>query len=99
MLLSAPDQYTLPAGNRRRFTFIALVSFLFIAFSIFQLHFHDYTVSYTNRSILLGRNTKKWSLLQLYERSELVNISQLFYSFSQTRHLTVELSQPKLKLH
>ena len=31
------------------------------------------------------------------ERSELVNISQLFGSFSQTRHLTVKLSQPKPK--
>ena len=52
------DQYTLPAGNRRRFTFIALVSFLFIAFSIFQLHFHDNTVRYANRFILLEYPTK-----------------------------------------
>ena len=58
MLLSTRDQYTLPAGNRRRFTFIALVSFLFIAFAIFQLHFHDYTVSYANRCILLEYPTK-----------------------------------------
>ena len=32
------------------------------------------------------------------ERSELVNISQLFHSFSQTRLLTVEFSQAKPKL-
>ena len=32
------------------------------------------------------------------ERSELDDISQFFCSFSQTRHLTVELSQPKPKL-
>ena len=32
------------------------------------------------------------------ERSELVYISQFFCSFSQTRHLTVELSRPKPKL-
>ena len=32
------------------------------------------------------------------ERSELVIIFQLFCSFSQTRHLTVELCQPKPKL-
>ena len=29
---------------------------------------------------------------------KLVNISQLFWSFSKTRHLTVELSGPKPKL-
>ena len=38
------------------------------------------------------------SLLKLYERSELVNISQLFHSFPQTRLLTVEFSQAKPKL-
>ena len=36
-------------------------------------------------------------LFKLCERSELVNISQLFYSFSQTRLPTVELSQVKPK--
>jgi len=39
----------------------------------------------------------KWPLLKMCERSELVDISQLFWSFFQTRHLTVELSQPKPK--
>ena len=37
-------------------------------------------------------------LLKLCERSELVNISQLFHSFSQTRLLIVELSQAKPKV-
>ena len=37
-------------------------------------------------------------LLKLCERSELVNISQLFHSFSQTRLLIGELSQAKSKL-
>ena len=37
-------------------------------------------------------------LLKMCERSELVNISQFFCSFSQTRHLTEELSQTKPKL-
>ena len=36
-------------------------------------------------------------LFKLCERSELVNISQLFYSFSQTKLPTVELSQVKPK--
>ena len=37
-------------------------------------------------------------LLKMCERSELVNISQLFHSFSQTRLQVVELSQAKPKL-
>ena len=37
-------------------------------------------------------------LLKFCERSELVNISQLFHSFSQTRLLIVELSQAKPEL-
>ena len=37
-------------------------------------------------------------ILKMCEFRELVNISQLFCWFSQTRHLTVELSRPKPKL-
>ena len=33
------------------------------------------------------------SLIKMCERSEIGDLSQLFYSVSQTRHLTVELSQ------
>ena len=40
----------------------------------------------------------KLPLFKLCERSELVNISQFFCSFLQTRHLTVELSRLKPKL-
>ena len=44
------------------------------------------------------KNPDKWPIFEMCERSELVNISQFFCSFSQPRHLTVELSQPKPKL-
>ena len=39
-------------------------------------------------------NPDKWPFFEMCERSELVNIYQFFCSFFQTRHLTVELSQP-----
>ena len=49
----------------------------------------------TKHSVRKFRNNGH--ILKMCERSELVNISQFFRSFSQTRHLTVEMSQPKSK--
>ena len=46
----------------------------------------------------VGKSPRKWAFLKMCEHSELVNISQFFCLFYQTRHLTVELSQPKPKL-
>ena len=55
-------------------------------------------VSYNkDKQSVLEKILTKRPLFEMCECIELVNISQLFCSFSQTRHLTVELSQPKPK--
>ena len=46
-------------------------------------------VSYNNDK-QCWENPYQWPLFEMCERSELINISQLFCSFSQTRHLMVE---------
>ena len=45
----------------------------------------------------MKKSAKKLPFFKMCERSELVNISQLFFSFSQTRHLPVGLSHQSSK--
>ena len=69
---------------------------LYLPAAKLRWRFTIYMVVCTQCRILL----EKLPLLELCERerSELVNISQFFHSFSQTRLLTGELSQAKSKL-
>ena len=67
---------------------------LYLPAAKLRWRFTIYMVVCTQCRILL----KKLPLLELCERSELLNISQLLHSFSQTRLLAVELSQAKAKL-
>ena len=59
---------------------------------------HQYSTNQFFQGTQCGKIREKLPLFVLCERSELVTFSQLFCSFSQIRHLTVELSQPKPKI-
>ena len=67
--------------------------------SVFPIHFVYVEIFVSNLGISqCEKVSTKWPISKMCEQSELVNNSQLSGSFSPTRHLTVELSQPKPKL-